>query len=183
MKKILLTTIVLISYTFTANAQDIKYGAKAGLNFSNLEFDISSDFEEDDAEDVNGKTGFYIGGFVDISVSEKFSIQPELLYSIEGAEDAGISFINIPVMAKYYVASGLSLQVGPQIGFLVDAEDDADEFLKSTNFGLNAGIGYDLIGTGFFFDARYNFGLSDIGDTEGFEVKTKGIQIGVGYKF
>ncbi|WP_046757089.1 porin family protein [Kordia jejudonensis] len=183
MKKCIATIIIIFACIFTINAQNVKYGVKAGLNFSNLEIKLSDDFEEDDSEDINGKTGFYFGGFVDISISEKFSIQPELLFSIEGGEDTGINFVNVPIMAKYYITSGLSLQAGPQIGFLVSAEDDADEFLKSTNFGLNAGLGFDLKETGIFFDARYNFGLSDIGDATGFEVNTKGFQIGVGYKF
>ena len=177
MKKIFLTAALIVGVAVSANAQNVDFGVKAGANFSNLEFESTGISVTPD-----GRTGFYVGGIADISVSEKFSVQPEDVYSSEGAEDASVDFINVPIMAKYYVASGLSLQAVPQIGFLVDAEGGTDG-LKSTNFGLNAGLGYDLKDMGLYFDARYNFGLSDISDVDGIEVNTKGFQIGVGYKF
>lgn len=178
MKKIILAAVAVFGISFASNAQDIGYGVKAGANFSSLNFEVTGGTASPD-----GATSLYVGGFVDVGVSEKFHVQPELLYSIEGAEDVSLSFLNIPIMAKYYVADGLSLQAGPQIGFLVSAEDDADEVLKSTNLGLNAGLGYELKDMGLFFDARYNFGLTDISDVDGTEVRTKGFQIGIGYKF
>ena len=83
---------------------------------------------------------------------------------------------------------GLNVQAGPQIGFLLDAEGGTDG-LKSSNFGINFGAAYELAG-GFFVDARYNLGLSDISDIEvdpifsgDVSLKTKGFQLGVGYRF
>ena len=58
-------------------------------------------------------------------------------------------------MAKYYFVDGFSVEAGPQIGFLVKAEDkvtngstevtnDVKNNLNSTSFGLGFGLAYDL---------------------------------------
>lgn len=118
------------------------------------------------------------------------------MYSSEGAKgqdvftneevDAEISFINIPILAKFYVVEGFNIHAGPQLGIVVDADGGTDD-LKSTNFSLSFGAGYELP-TGLFFDARYNLGVSDILDVDGtefadFEMKTRNFQVGVGYRF
>jgi opacity protein-like surface antigen len=173
--------ILLASCVFAWNVQgqELHLGVKAGANFSNLK--LSSDFG---GLSPDGATSFFVGGLADIGLSDKLHVQPELLYSIEGAKDSDISYLNVPVMLKYYLIAGLNLQAGPQIGILVDAEGGTDG-LKSTNFGFNFGAAYELPG-GFFVDARYNLGLSDISDPDfsnDFTVKTKGFQLGVGYRF
>ena len=56
--------------------------------------------------------------------TDKVGIQADLLYSQQGAEfDAGefdLSYVNIPVVLKYYLVQGLNIQAGPQFGFVVD---------------------------------------------------------------
>ena len=94
-------------------------------------------------------------------------------------------------MAKYYVAEGLSLEAGPQIGFLIKAESGADDVsvdvkdaFKSIDFGFNFGAGYKLE-SGLNFAARYNLGLSDISDDDDSDsnVKNGVFQLSVGYTF
>lgn len=174
MKKIILSAIAVMAFGF-ANAQDIKFGVKAGLNNTNL---------TGDDVDADAKTSFYIGGLVDFTVSEKFHVQPELLYSNEGAsDDAGISYLRLPVMAKFYVAEGFSLQAGPELAFKIGTEEDfVDEATKSLDFGLGLGAGYELT-NGLFFDARYNLGLANIADYDGGDIKNTGFQVGLGYRF
>lgn len=181
MKKVLLSAVVLMAFGFAAQAQseEMKFGVKAGANFSNF----SGDY------DTDGKTGFYVGGLVDLPVSGNFHVQPEVLYSAEGADGAegadaelGISYLRIPVMAKYYIMEGLSLQAGPEIAFKVGADDDIDEGTKSMDFGLGAGAAYELP-MGLFFDVRYNLGLSDISDDGPFEIKNTAFQVGAGWRF
>ena len=183
MKNLLIILMVSGVFAWNVQGQELHFGVKAGANFSNLK--ISSDLG---GVTPDGATSFYVGGLADIGFSEKFHVQPEILYSIEGAKDADISFLNIPVMLKYYIFGGLNVQAGPQIGFLLDAEGGTDG-LKSSNFGINFGAAYELAG-GFFVDARYNLGLSDISDIEvdpifsgDVSLKTKGFQLGVGYRF
>ncbi|HYD90349.1 MAG TPA: porin family protein [Flavobacterium sp.] len=175
MKKLLLSAVAVVAFGLTAQAQDseMRFGAKAGVNMTNFGGDADSD----------GKTGFYVGALVDLAISDNFHVQPEVLYSAEGADEAGVDYIRIPVMAKYYIMEGLSLQAGPEVAFKISAEDDfTDEMTKSIDFGLGAGAAYELP-MGLFFDARYNLGLSNISEVDGFDMTNTGIMIGAGYRF
>ncbi|CAM1354821.1 porin family protein [Tenacibaculum insulae] len=196
MKKVLLS-IAMVAVGFTVNAQEVTFGAKAGLNIANV--------SGDNVENNDARTSFHVGGVAEIEISDKFSIQPELLYSEQGfkveSEQMGfnveetlkLSYLNIPVIAKYYVAEGFSLEAGPQIGFLMSAkakveaagqsaEEDVKDDLKSIDFGLNFGAGYKL-DNGLNFSARYNLGLSNISEDDDNEVKNGVFQISVGYSF
>jgi hypothetical protein len=176
MKKIILTIAAVFAFG-AASAQDMKFGVKGGFTNSNF----AGDFSEGDAN-----SGFYVGGLVDFTVSEKFHVQPELLYSVEGAKDAKINYLRVPVMAKYYVMEGLSLQAGPEFAFKAGG-DDVKDYVKSLDYGLGIGAGYELT-SGLFFDARYNLGLADVGDWDGTEFEgakmtTVSFNIGLGYRF
>ena len=189
MKKVFMTLAAVVALGMGANAQtgDVKFGFKGGYNLSNFGGDV---------ENNKSLSGFHLGGFVEIPVSEKFSVQPEVLYSAQGAkfEGYGYSFdyktdyINIPVMAKYYVMDKLAVMAGPQFGFLVKAEvegEDAKDEIKSFEFGVGVGANYYFT-ENIFAGARYNFGLSNINDGEGsddFKLNNNVLQVSVGYRF
>lgn len=201
MKKIILSSLLLLAFGFTY-AQKAEFGMKGGLNVANQNFD------GDGAPPTSSLIGFHIAGFVDIKISDKFSIQPELLYSTQGTKlnwlsdgvtinSFKLAYINIPVMAKYYATEKFCLEVGPQIGFLTSAkvngtsdgttvDVDAKRFYNSTDFGINIGAGYDLtkkISAGI----RYNLGLSNIGSNEfvsdGDKITNSVFSLSLGYKF
>lgn len=180
MKKITLILMAFGAFGMNLSAQSVTFGVKAGANFSNLKITFDGEGISPD-----GATSLYIGGLVDIGISEKVHFQPELLYSIEGAEDAEVSFVNVPLMFKYYLIEGFNIQAGPQVGILTDAEGGTDG-LKGTNFGLNFGAAFEIVG-GFFADARYNLGIANIAEDDpdfgDAKLKTKGFQLGVGYRF
>lgn len=188
MKKLLLTAAAVFAFSF-ANAQETKFGVKAGLNLANLSGDVDNN---------SSRLSFQVGGFAEFKLSDKFAIQPELLYSAQGTKlDVGASedvvlaldYINIPVMAKYFATEKLSLEVGPQIGFLTSAKakfdgesEDIKDGLKSTDFGVNFGLGYNFtenISAGL----RYNLGLSNIADDDNADLKNGVFALSVGYKF
>lgn len=200
MKKIILSLFALAAMGLSANAQQVvKFGPKAGVNFANL--------SGDDIEDSKMKTSFHVGAFAEIFFTDKFAIQPEVLFSAQGAEEKegdgkwNLDYINIPIMAKYYVIDGLAVEAGPYVGFNMNSElesegvtMDVKDGTKSVDFGLGLGANYNL-DNGFFIGARYNLGLSEIGksseqtvggitiETEGPDAKNSVIQISVGYKF
>lgn len=185
MKKILLTAAAAFAFSY-ANAQEVKFGAKAGLNLA--------DWSGDDADDVDSRVAFHVGGFAEIKLTDKFAVQPELLYSSQGAKGTGatahVDYINVPIMAKFYATDKFSIEAGPQVGFLVSAkvkpdegeDQDVKDQLKSTDFGANIGLGYyftDNISAG----VRYNLGLSQVLDADNTDVKNTVFSFSVGYRF
>ena len=193
MKKVILAAFVLGTCTAAFAQQQLKFGPKAGVNFANLS----------GVDNTEMKIGFHVGAVAEIKFNEKFSIQPEVVYSAQGARGmlnniegkANLDYINIPILAKYYIVDGFSVEAGPQVGFLVKAEGkgtvnnvsvttDVKDNFKSTDFGLGFGLAYDLP-VGMFVNARYNLGLSDIRNntSSGDAIKSNVIQVGIGYKF
>ena len=187
MKKIILSAVAVFAFGFAnaqetkSNTQDAKFGIKAALNIASLTGDVSN---------PSSLTGFQIGGFAEIKVTEKFAIQPELMYSTQGVSESSIEegvnvdadtklgYLNIPVMAKYYATPKFSFEFGPQIGFLLSAKVDltasfegesfsesvdAKDVMSSIDFGLNLGAGYDFT-EHFGVGVRYNFGLTNVID-------------------
>ena len=196
MKKIVLSIIAIAGCSTTVFAQQqVKFGPKAGIDFANLS---NAPF------DHKMKTGFYVGAFAEIKFNEQFSIQPEVVYSSQGmkvTEDIlqqdikwKLDYINVPILAKYYLDDRFSIEAGPQIGFLVKAEGtltgdhlsgsvNTKDSYKSIDFGIGAGLAYDFT-MGIFVNARYNLGLTDVWkNNTGNPLKNNVIQIGVGYKF
>jgi len=152
----------------------------------------------DDTSDVKAKTSFHVGAIAEITISDVFSVQPEILYSAQGAKadegdgELSLDYLNLPIMGKYYVGEGFSIEAGPQVGLLMSAElDDGDNSIdvkdetSGIDFGFNLGLGYKM-DSGLNFGARYNLGLSNIWDFEGsddFKNQNNVIQVSVGYMF
>lgn len=190
MKKIILSVAAVLTFGFV-NAQDVKFGVKVGGNLTNIRVDAGDVGTVVFKSNVGGQAG----AFAEIKVVEKFAVQPEALFSYESSEISGVdfnlSYVNVPVMAKYYVSDKISLQAGPQIGFLVAAKakmdgesEDVKDQLKTTNFGLNFGLGYSFTEK-VAVDFRYNVGLTEIA-VDGFEggkMKLSGFSLALGYKF
>lgn len=184
MKKLILLAAITVAGFTAANAQ-VTFGVKAGLNIANLTGDL---------EGTSSLASFNAGALVNIPVSSMFSVQPEVLYSGEGAKvDGGkyqFNYINIPVLFQYNNPTGFIAEVGPQIGLLTSAKAKADgggstdvkDYLKSTNFSAVVGVGYKLA-MGLGFNARYNIGLSNISDEDGGTIKTGTFAVGAFWAF
>jgi hypothetical protein len=184
MKKGLLLFVCVLALTTLSQAQ-VRFGVKAGINLANV--------SGDDVDGNSMKIGFNAGAVAKISVSEAFSIQPEIVYSDQGAklEDdvkLNLSYINIPILAQYNTG-GFIIETGPQFGFRMGAKLKGDggsldlkEQTKGFDLGWGIGVGY-LTQSGFGVNARYNLGLSNIADDDDGDLKNSVIQIGVFYLF
>lgn len=144
MKKILLSIAFLGLLTTNSFAQrshknPIETGIKAGVNMSTFQGGNTQDF----------KPGLQIGGTVEIPVSyyKKFAVQAELLYSVQGykgkeydqidletskvtetlkLEDVTMHYLYVPITLKYYVSDNFSIEVGGQVGYMLDAKGQFD---------------------------------------------------------
>ncbi len=171
MKKLMLLAAVAVFGLSNVNAQETSFGAKAGADFASLKAS-GGGFSVTGSE-----TGFYVGGFAEIGVSDKFAVQPELLF----VAIKDLNQIALPIMAKYMVSEEFSILAGPSLGFILDQPEGANSF----NYGIEAGVAYDFTEK-FFAEARYNVGLANlIEDTEGTDasLKLSGFFVGVGYRF
>lgn len=189
-----MAAIFAIGFANAQENEDMSFGVKGGLNISSI---TNSDVEGMDSSTL---VGFHIGLFGKFMIADKFAIQPELLYSTQGVKlegfgseaDLKIDYINIPVMAKYYVAKDFSLELGPQIGFVTSAKiesggesESVKDDVKSIDLSLGFGASYNIVDN-FMVGARYNLGLTRLQeDLEPGESESKNsvFQISVGYKF
>ncbi len=182
MKKLIVAAVILFMGT-TAFSQELDLGIKAGANFANIT----------DASGLSNKTGFQAGVFGGIKFTDKVGIQADLLYSQQGAEfDFGkfdLTYLNVPVVLKYYLIQGLNIQAGPQFGFIVDDDilidlGDVTADAKAESFDLSGvvGAGYDFP-FGIRLDARYNFGLTDVSKMSGTDGKNSVFSLALGYSF
>lgn len=198
MKKLLIVCLLLVSIasSHTAFAQvQFSLGIKGGVNFANL--DVNSSV----SANYKNRTGFHGGAFALFKVTA-FAVQPELIFSQQGSKvsfssqdiNANFSYLNIPIMAKFYLPLGLNLQLGPQFGFLTTAESDYNpltgtfqttdmkEYYKNSDVSIAMGIGWDLP-MKLSIDARYNLGVTEIEDNASLsQTKNQVFQISLGYK-
>ena len=77
-----------------------------------------------DLEDAGFTPGFHVGALADMVINEKWSIQPELLFAMEGSKvvDDKFSalFIKIPVVVYYNILNVGPGQLSPGLHLLVN---------------------------------------------------------------
>lgn len=190
MKKLVVLVLTAGAF-YTASAQ-VQFGVKAGANFATLSGSGS--------DGAKTKVGFHGGAFAHIPIANSFFLQPELVYSAQGAtatEDGtnvsvNQNYLNIPVLVKYHHESGFFGETGPQMGFLLAANvkaggmsQDVKSSYKSTDFSWAFGVGYQLSSLPAGIDFRYNLGLTNIPAESSTDhtVKNSVFQIGVFYMF
>ena len=188
-KKRVILFLAVCSLTLSTRAQ-IQYGIKGGFNFSEM---LTSNTP---TTVVNGNnqtlrffpiTAFQGGVFASIPFAKKWVFQPELVYSLQGAngkpeqnyfvtatENYRFGYLNLPLLIKYKLPLGFFVETGPQVGLLLSGKINETMVgdnntinyniksqLKSTDLSWALGVGYcSPFNVG--FDIRYNLGLSNI---------------------
>lgn len=196
--------LMMLGLSGITNAQDngsnaqsmtVSFGVKGGVNLATINGDIES---------PDSRINFHAGVTAEFPVAEIFSIQMEALYSGQGAEfeyegsdgdkaELQLDYINVPVLAKFYIFKGFSVEAGPQFSFLLNDEIDSNpnsnsgdsptpfrDSLKTFEFGVAGGLTFQT-DLGLFATARYIQGITDIADD--MNVQNAVFQIGLGYKF
>jgi len=189
MKKFLLMAAVAL-FTVSANAQQpvgsLTLRPEVGMTISKIGGDV----------DTDSKVGLVAGAELQYQFTDRFALTGGALYSMEGGKKGdlklNLDYINVPILANYYVYGGLALKAGVQFGFNVRSEykgettilghtikSDGGLDAKTLNMSIPVGLSYEY--HDFVLDARYNIGLTDIFD----DIKGKSSvwQITIGYKF
>ena len=195
MKNVFIIILLILSghIVKAQSGRHTNFGIKAGAQAAKL---------GQPAINWDTRYSWHAGILAHIHMSRHFAIQPELIYSAQGAEEVmttatselELGYLNLPIVFQYMTGSGFRFQAGPQIGILLDAkrklndvDNDINSSLKKADIGVLAGFSY-ATKMGFGFDARYIYGLTDIakkGNTAGLrpDLHNLNIQVGVFYQF
>lgn len=180
MRKLFLFTGLMLSLlSFDAKAQIAKFGVKAGLNYANLN---GSDLK-------TTPIASYHGGFlVNLKVTEGFSLQPEVIYTTQGASyknltqevKAQLGYVALPIIAKIGLSESLSIELGPQFAWLASKNVDFATDVNTLDFSAAGGLGLKLTDN-IFLQGRYVLGLTEL--SKDANVKNAVGQLSVGYMF
>jgi hypothetical protein len=143
MKKIYLSSLFIVATFSAVFSQSVSGGLRAGMNIANQNISIGSLPQGVNATipKLDPKIGFLVGGYLKIMISEKFGIQPEVVFSQMGYNQnntesisngnltfnlnekniASFGYLSLPVMFRYNITENFNLQAGPQLGILLSA--------------------------------------------------------------
>lgn len=203
---------IVLSLSLKANAQDFRFGIKAGINVSNVTGDIRNDFSKDV---LKAYTGFHAGAVFNIAFGKFFAIQPELIYSQNGvrfddkslisalAQNVSVGSIQIPIGLQFGYRFGNLFRpfvtAVPYVGYAVShgiksdviTKEDLKDVWNKFDWGVGVGAGVDI--WKFQVVAKYNWALGnlvkDIDNkfkdfTEDFQKsKIAGLEISVAFLF
>lgn len=198
MKRILLSLFIICSVITVTSAQ-LSGGLKGGLNLSKQKWEMEF-LGQSFSQTLDG-VGFHIGGYLQYALSEKLSLQPELIYNSlkvdQDGEEISTNYLSLPIMFGYGVENNkLVFQAGPQIGLLLSSDPSEikdDDGFKDIDFSFNFGATVNL--SKFNLSVRYSLGLlnltgdslteeleSEFGEDIDLSIKNNNIQFSVGYR-
>ena len=190
MKKLFLAVVAMMisATTFAQNeVGQLTIQPKVGVNIANIT----------DVDDADPRIGLAAGAEFEYGLTDNIGLSAGVLYSMQGFKttEEGVDctlkldYLNVPILANFYVAKGFAVKLGVQPGFKLSSkaefkgsggskEVDVDGF-KSVDLSIPVGVSYQY--QNIVFDARYNWGVTNI--VEDSDSKHSVFQITVGYKF
>jgi hypothetical protein len=184
---------VVLLFVFFANAAMAQFsaGVKAGANIIKVD---GKSFKDE------FQYGYHLGGFVNIGIGGRFSIQPEVLFNqyqtrtdssfqniyqnaFDGASNIKLNYLSIPLVLNYKLGSLLSLQAGPMFSILMDQDknllENGQDAFKKGDFSMLGGAQVSL--GKIKLNGRYVVGLNNINDIDNKDKwKNQGFQLSVG---
>ena len=191
MKKLFLAVVAMMvsAATFAQNeVGQLTIQPKVGVNIANIT----------DADDADPRIGLAAGAEFEYGLTDNIGLSAGVLYSMQGVKTTIIDddctwkldFLNVPILANFYVAKGFAVKLGVQPGFKLSSkakfkgsggskEVEVEDGVKSVDLSIPVGLSYQYQNV--VFDARYNWGVTKI--IEDSDSKHSVFQITVGYKF
>ncbi|MFI3331476.1 MAG: porin family protein [Rikenellaceae bacterium] len=187
MKKFLLSFAALFMLASFVKADEWAWGAKVGANFSTV----------NGWQGAKTRKGVTAGLFIERMVVNNLAIESDLLYSMEGFRfkesgktiDVNYDYVKMPIVLKYYIVDGLSLQGGAQMGYVVNKSVDANSSGLDLESGVNrfnvdliAGLAYDFC-FGLVLEGRYAAGVTKILNATSTGVSNGTLLFSAGWRF
>jgi hypothetical protein len=193
MKTKLSVFLACIFFAQAAMAQ-LNFGIKGGANISKID---GRSFKDE------FRYGYHLGGFAEIGLGGKLSIQPEVLFNQYQTKvdttfgniyqnafqdvtsgNVKLNYLSIPVVLNYKLGNVLSLQAGPQFGVLMNKDntllENGKQAFQNGDFSLLGGAQINV--SKLRFTGRYVVGLNNINDIDNRdEWKSQAFQLSVGF--
>jgi len=186
--------LLLLSAAFISQGLMAQFhiGVKAGANITKVD---GKSFKDE------FRYGYTLGGFAEVRLSNKFVLQPEVLFNqyatrvdsnykniyhdvFNSNSNVKLNYLSVPILLNYkLIGSFLSLQAGPQVGILLDQnktllQNGANAF-KGGDFSMLAGVQVKV--GPMRVNGRYAVGLNNISDLpDDGKWKNQGFQVSVG---
>lgn len=218
MKKLFFIASLIIA-SVSVNAQSkVKPGTwsiqpKAGVtiaSITNMDYDTKISGAVGKAE-YQTYVGATIGGEVEYQIDNRFSVAAGVGYIMQGKqyddyEYLGVKekdqkyelgYINVPVVANYYLFKGFAVKAGVQFAFLTNAKAkgtvisgnvettgsvDIKDACNKFDFSIPVGVSYEF-DNHIVIDARYNIGITNVNKEGNVNCKNSVFLATVGYKF
>jgi hypothetical protein len=199
MKNLIFCALVIICGSLTMQGQSLLLLSPENINEKPLRFKWTAGvtFGYDDAtligDDTDGEdhfAGFFMGVSYEVSTAKKeaLSYMASVTYSQQGYSfediDVRLNYINIPIQVGYEVIDGLTIRLGPQVGFnlngtVKDGSNERDiDGIESIDVGVALGAQYHTKWNGVFFTADYILGLTDV--FPDFAAQNANLRVGAG---
>ncbi len=190
MKTKLLTLALSLMIFSAANSQGFHLGIKGGANVNKL---TGKSFND------QFSFGYHLGGFAEIGLGKKFSVQPEVLFNQINQDTSSqfrdiynlsnvnsnvkLNYLSVPILLNYRLSNFLALQAGPQFGILMDQNKkllaNGQDAFKKGDFSMLGGIQLKLSSIRIY--GRYALGLSNLNDIDNKDKwKSQSFQVGIG---
>ncbi|MGZ8517658.1 MAG: porin family protein [Chitinophagaceae bacterium] len=189
--KFKLALLALFVFLAQASLAQFSAGIKGGANIIKVDGKSFND---------EFKYGYHLGGFLNIGIGGRFSIQPEVLFNqyqtktdssfksiyqnaFSGDNNIKLNYLSIPLLLNYKLGSFFSLQAGPMFSVLMDQnknllENGGDAFKKG-EFSMLGGAQISL--GKIKLNGRYVVGLNNINDIDNQDKwKNQGFQLSLG---
>lgn len=164
--------------------------------------------------------GALIGAEFEYQVAQPFSLAAGVNFAMQGCQwddfeykvgdntlklkdtKMELTYLNVPVVANFYLFKGFAIKAGVQVGFLTSAkmkmssevkigdqttkstqDTDIKDGCKKVDFSIPMGVSYQVPTIPIYIDARYNLGLTNINKEGDTNYKNQVFQLTVGYKF
>lgn len=209
MKKTLLLLLFILAPILLAQAQFLRYGAKAGGGFMRAQ---GNDAPSETINYLAGLHGGFIGSYEFVS---RLAVQAELLYDQKGftydgypisqteslTDDLRLHYITLPLMLKIQ-KGGLFAEAGPYAGYLVAINSDVKRIdpasinepdpillgdypqridaFERWDYGYTVGVGIQ-IESGFFLSVHNTGGFRHF--SKELDQRNFGFKLSIGYLF
>jgi Outer membrane protein beta-barrel domain len=178
--------------TMQAASAQFRLGAKAGANLVKVE---GKSFKDE------FRYGYHLGGFAEIGIIRKLTIQPEVLFNqysmtldssfksvyenVLRSEQTHVklNYLTIPILLNYKLLGPIYLQAGPAFSILMDQSknflQNGGEAFKKGDFSMIGGAQVRI--SKLYLSGRYVVGLANINDIDDKEKwKSQAVQLSVG---